>query len=59
MRFPEGLAEFLSGFHDFVLQAILQATVPDVFFKFLHEGIILCGAVVNSQSLTLFELFSL
>lgn len=57
MRFPERLAELLCSFHDFV--AFLQATVPDVFFKLLHEGIILGGAVVNSQSLTLFELFSL
>jgi hypothetical protein len=59
MRFTERLAELLRGFHYVVLQAILQATVPDVFLEFLHETIILGGAVVNSQSLTLFELLSL
>jgi hypothetical protein len=59
MRFTERLAELLCGFHNVVLQAILQATVPDVFLKFLQEAIILGGAVVNSQSLTQFELLSL
>lgn len=59
MRLPEGLAELLRGFNDVVLQTILQSTIPDVFLKFLHEFIILGGAVVKIQSLTLFELLSL
>ena len=59
MRFSERLAELVGAFHDFMLQVILQAAVPDILFKFLHEVIILGGAVVNSQSLTLFDLFAL